>query len=136
TSAEVESEDVLDRLPAHDLACPVGRHGHHARSGYQIVLTGHGPAIGPGRRHGEQVTGADVAVQLHLVHHDIAALAMFAHHAGEHRFGRGGAGDQGSVVVGAVQGGSDVVAHSAVDRNVPPGAPVLQGDGLDGAYPV
>src|SRR5699024_3158546 len=54
----------------------------------------------------------------------------------EHRFGRGGAGDQGSVVVGAVQVGLDVVAHSAVDRDVPPGAPVLQGDGLDGAYPV
>src|SRR5699024_5535650 len=116
-SAEVEGQDVLDRLPTEDLAGFAVPDRHHPRTRQQVVLAGHRAPVGAGGGHGEQVTSAYVPRELDLVHQDVTALAVLAHHPGQHRLGRRRA-DQSGVVLRVVERGSDVVAHPAVHGHV------------------
>ena len=88
--------------------------GDHGRARDVVVVTGQRPAVRAGGRHREQVAGGQVGRQPVVPHHDVAALAVLAHHPGQHRRGHRGAGGERALVGGVVQRGTDVVAHPAV----------------------
>ena len=92
----------------------------HGRAGDVVVVAGQGPAVGAGGGDGQQVAGGQVGRQPGVPDHDVAALAVPAHHPGQHRRGRRLARGQHARVGGVVQGGPDVVAHPAVHADVGP----------------
>ena len=111
---------------------PVG-HGDHRRPRHEVVVRRHRAAVGAGHRHREQVAGGDVAGQVDVVHHDVAALAVLAHHPGAGPARRPTPATRRRVVPRAVQRRAQVVAHPAVDRHVGAHSAVVQRDRLDGA---
>src|SRR5439155_18327744 len=90
----------------------------HRRAGDVVVVAGHAPAVRPGAGHGEKISGRDVGGQEFVLDHYVPGLTMFSHHPGKDRRGGGGAGGHGGAVRGVVEGGTDVVAHPAVDGDV------------------
>src|SRR5690606_1233634 len=135
-SAEVEGEEVVDRLASHDLAGLAVADGDDARAGQLVVAAREAAPVRAGDGYREQVAGADVAGQHDVADDDVAALAVLADHAREPRRCVGGArGDRGGVD-GVVEDRADVVAHAAVDRDVDALAAVVEPDGLDGPDPV
>ena len=74
-------------------------HRDHGRAGHVVVVGGQRIAVGPGHRHGDQVTALHVAGEVLVLDHDVTALAVLADHA-DH-LGRGigdPAGEQARVV--------------------------------------
>ena len=67
------------------------------------------------------------------MHHDVPALAVLAHHPGQHRCRVRRARDHGGGVARAVEGRAQVVAHAAVDGDVGAHHAPVQRHGLDGA---
>src|SRR5690606_18896955 len=84
-SAEVEGEEVVDRLASHDLAGLAVADGDDARAGQLVVAAREAAPVGAGDRDREQVAGADVAGQHDVADDDVAALAVLADHAREPR---------------------------------------------------
>src|SRR4029078_11552821 len=105
----------------------------HRRPQGVVVVRRHRATVGPGRRDGEQITRTDVPGQELVLHQDVAGLAVLAHDEGQRRWGVGDEGGEGAGVVGVVQGGADVVAHSAVDAYVGAHGPAVQLDPPPGA---
>src|SRR5690348_12001852 len=87
-SAGVEGQQVILGLPADQHPGGPVADGDDLWPGHVVVLAGHAPAVRPGTGHGEQVTGREVGGQELVLDHDVAALAMLAHHPGQDRRGR------------------------------------------------
>ena len=117
-ATSVEAEQVGLGLAAHDHRRDTVADGDHRRARHVVVVAGHAAAVGAGRGDGDQVARRDVGRQPRVAHDDVAALAVLADHAGEHRGGRRLAVRDRAGVVGVVERGADVVAHPAVDRDV------------------
>ncbi len=78
--------------------------------------------VGTGRRHGEQVTGPDVAGQPHVRDEDVSCFAVPPDY-GHRVIGRAGvAAEKPDAVVSVVQRVAGVVAHPAVDGDEGPHA--------------
>ena len=69
--------------------------GDHRRARHVVVVAGHRAAVRPGGRHGEQVARGDVGRQELVPDQDVAALAVLAHHPGQHRPARRSGGRPG-----------------------------------------
>src|SRR6478735_2137535 len=129
TAAILPSVRAPDDDAGH--AVPDGDHRWPRRV---VVLAREGPAVGARARDGDEVAGADVAGEELVLDDDVAALAVLAHDAGEHRVGGGRPARQRARVVGVVEGGADVVAHPAVDRDVEALGAAVELDRFDGAH--
>src|SRR4029077_71314 len=142
-----QTEQIVDRLPAQNLASLPVAHGHHGGPADQVVTARHGVAVRARCGNTQQVAGGDVVGQPGVPHDDIAALTMLSDDAGQHSGHFACTRKQSHVILGAVQRRADVVAHAAVhtdvsavrggaDSQVFDGADLVQRDGAgagDGA---
>ena len=98
-----------------------------------VVVGCHRTAVRTRGRHRHQVAGCHVAGQELILDHDVTCFAVLAHDPREDRGRVRATRCESGGIVGIVEGGANVVAHPAVDRDVGPSRTAVEGDLLDGA---
>src|SRR5438128_4645644 len=133
-----ESEKILEGLPADDGVCVPISHQDDGRAWLAVVVRRHRVPVGPGGRDRQEVAALHGGRQHHVPDQDVARFAV---HAGDgHQPARlvpGLVGEERRVAR-LVEGGPDVVAHPAVDRDVgpDPGDLLDDPDGVEGHHGV
>src|SRR5690606_29761372 len=117
-SAYVQPQQVFFGFPSHQDAGVLLADRDHGGPGHVVVVAGHGVAVGAGGGHCYQVAGTQVGREVEVAHDDVAALAVLADQAGQHRLGVAVPRGQHTGVLRTVQRGADVVAHTAVDTDI------------------
>ena len=116
-------------------AAPVRTTADHRRARHVVVVSR--PSTGSRRRSpatASRSPGARSAGQPGVLDHDVAALAVLADDARQHRLGASRARETSAHgVLGVVERGADVVAHPAVDGDVGPRRRRRRARRLDGA---
>src|ERR1022692_3121639 len=102
-SPDVKGEQIVLGLAADYHPCRAVADGDHGRPRHVDVLTCHAPAVGAGARDGEQVARRHVGRQELILDDDVAALAVLAHHPGQHPRGRPRARCEGAGEVRVVE---------------------------------